>query len=44
MGITEKRIEGSIRLSLGSHTTVEDIEDFKAQFIKVYEEVKELLK
>lgn len=44
MRITEKRIEGSIRLSLGSHTTVEDIEDFKAQFIKVYEEVKELLK
>ena len=44
MGITEKRIEGSIRLSLGSHTTVEDIEDFKAQFIKVYEEIKELLK
>ena len=44
MGITEKRIEGSVRISLGSQTTAEEIENFKTQFIKVYEEVKELLK
>jgi cysteine desulfurase len=44
MGIAKRNIEGSIRLSFGANTTSEDIGQFKETFIKVYEEVKELLK
>lgn len=44
MGIPDARIEGSIRISMGVHTTEEDIQRFKEVFEQVYEEVKELLK
>lgn len=44
MGLSEREIEGSIRLSLGAMTTAEDIEVFKEKFKLVYEEMKELLK
>ena len=38
-----KQIEGSIRISMGSHTTSEDIQGFKDKFKLVYEEVRDLL-
>lgn len=44
MGLSDKEIEGSIRLSFGATTTKEDIEKFKEIFIIIYEEIKELLK
>ncbi|WP_105992553.1 cysteine desulfurase family protein [Staphylococcus simulans] len=44
MGVSESRIEGSIRISMGAVTTEEDIKGFKAAFKAVYEEMKELLK
>lgn len=44
MGLSDKAIEGSIRLSFGATTTKEDIEKFKETFIVIYEEIKELLK
>ena len=44
MGVPDTRIEGSIRISMGVHTTEEDIQRFKEVFEQVYEEVKELLK
>lgn len=44
MGVPDTRIEGSIRISMGVHTTEEDIQKFKEVFEQVYEEVKELLK
>ena len=44
MEIAESKIEGSIRISMGVHTTEEDIQRFKEVFEEVYEEVKELLK
>lgn len=44
MGLSDKEIEGSIRLSFGATTTKEDIEKFKEVFIIIYEEIKELLK
>lgn len=44
MGISDSRIEGSIRISMGVHTTKEEIQAFKKVFEQVYEEVKELLK
>ncbi|HDY9664707.1 cysteine desulfurase [Staphylococcus argenteus] len=44
MGLSDKAIEGSIRLSFGATTTKEDIEKFKETFIIIYEEIKELLK
>ncbi|MBF7016856.1 cysteine desulfurase family protein [Staphylococcus durrellii] len=44
MNIPKSNIEGSIRLSLGVNTTSNDIATFKEIFMKVYEEVKELLK
>ena len=44
MGVPDARIEGSIRISMGVHTTEEDIQRFKEVFEEVYEEVKELLK
>ncbi|PTJ07454.1 cysteine desulfurase [Staphylococcus simulans] len=44
MGISESRIEGSIRISMGAITTESDIEGFKEAFKIVYEEMKELLK
>jgi len=44
MGVPDARIEGSIRISMGVHTTEEDIQRFKEVFEQVYEEVKELLK
>lgn len=44
MGISKRNIEGSIRISLGSNTTADNIAEFKETFIQVYEEVKELLK
>ncbi|MHD0397458.1 cysteine desulfurase family protein [Staphylococcus simulans] len=44
MGISESRIEGSIRISMGAETTQADIEGFKEAFKHVYEEMKELLK
>ncbi|MCG9856663.1 cysteine desulfurase [Staphylococcus argenteus] len=45
MGLSDKAIEGSIRLSfIGATTTKEDIEKFKETFIIIYEEIKELLK
>ncbi|SQJ12599.1 aminotransferase [Staphylococcus auricularis] len=43
MNVDKTRIEGSIRISMSSETSEEDIEAFKAQFENVYEEVKELL-
>lgn len=44
MGVPDARIEGSIRISMGVHTTEEDIQRFKEVFEEVFEEVKELLK
>lgn len=44
MGVPDARIEGGIRISMGVHTTEEDIQRFKEVFEEVYEEVKELLK
>ena len=44
MGVPDARIEGSIRISMGVHTTEEDIQRFKEVFEEVYEKVKELLK
>lgn len=44
MGVPDARIEASIRISMGVHTTKEDIQRFKEVFEQVYEEVKELLK
>lgn len=44
MGLSDKAIEGSIRLSFGATTTKEDIEKFKETFIIIYEEIKELLR
>lgn len=44
MGISESRIEGSIRISMGDLTSADDIKGFKIAFEKVYEEMKELLK
>lgn len=44
MGVFDSRIEGSIRISMGVHTTEEEIQAFKKVFEQVYEEVKELLK
>lgn len=44
MGVPDTRIEGSIRISMGVHTTEQDIQRFKEVFEQVYEEVKELLK
>lgn len=44
MGVPDARIEASIRISMGVHTTEEDIQRFKEVFEQVYEEVKELLK
>lgn len=44
MGVPDTRIEGSIRISMGVHTTEGDIQRFKEVFEQVYEEVKELLK
>ena len=44
LGVPDARIEGSIRISMGVHTTEEDIQRFKEVFEQVYEEVKELLK
>lgn len=44
MGVPDARIEGSIRISMGVHTTEEDIQRFKEVFEQVYEEFKELLK
>lgn len=44
MGISEKQIEGSIRISMGQMTTQKDIDSFKEKFEMIYEEVKELLK
>ncbi|MDK9865576.1 MULTISPECIES: cysteine desulfurase family protein [Staphylococcus] len=43
MNIPRKQIEGSIRISMGANTTQEDIQIFKDNFYKVYEEVRELL-
>lgn len=44
MGLSDSRIEGSIRISLGAQTSEADIQTFKDIFKMVYEEVKELLK
>lgn len=44
MGLSDSRIEGSIRISLGAQTSEADIQAFKDIFKLVYEEVKELLK
>ncbi|RRJ15204.1 cysteine desulfurase, partial [Pseudomonas aeruginosa] len=44
MGISERQIEGSIRISMGQMTTQKDIDSFKDKFEMIYEEVKELLK
>ncbi len=45
MGLSDKSIEGSIRLSFGAdHNVKEDIARFKEIFIIIYEEIKELLK
>lgn len=44
MGVPDARIEASIRISMGVHTTEEYIQRFKEVFEQVYEEVKELLK
>lgn len=43
MNISVSRILGSIRLSFDRHTTMQDIETFKAAFHQVYREVEELL-
>ena len=43
MNVPRKQIEGSIRISMGANTTQEDIQTFKDNFYKVYEEVRELL-
>lgn len=43
MNVPRKQIEGSIRISMGANTTQEDIQTFKENFYKVYEEVRELL-
>ncbi|MCP6711751.1 hypothetical protein NL489_30840, partial [Klebsiella pneumoniae] len=40
MGISESRIEGSIRISMGAISTESDIEGFKEAFKIVYEEMK----
>ncbi|EKU50223.1 cysteine desulfurase family protein [Staphylococcus massiliensis] len=44
MGIDEKNIEGSIRLSFGSLNTMAELEPFKKAFEEIYEEVEELLR
>lgn len=44
MNISEKRIEGSIRISLGDLTSNEDIELFQKKFANIYEQIKELLR
>ncbi|GGI40387.1 cysteine desulfurase family protein [Mammaliicoccus stepanovicii] len=44
MGYSTLRIEGSIRISIASDLSDEQIETFKIAFDKVYKEVKELLK
>ncbi|WP_436859785.1 cysteine desulfurase family protein [Staphylococcus caeli] len=44
MDIPKQQIEGSIRISMGSYTTPDEIATFKDKFKFVYEEVKELLK
>ena len=44
MEIEESKIEGSIRISLGAHTTENDILSFMNAFESVYKEIKELLK
>ena len=44
MGMSNSRIEGSIRISITYDITEEQIETFKEAFNKVYIEVKELLK
>lgn len=44
MGISDRQIEGSIRISMGQMTTQKDIDNFKDKFEIIYEEVKELLK
>lgn len=44
MEIAESKIEGSIRISLGAHTTENDILSFMNAFETVYKEIKELLK
>lgn len=44
MGISESRIEGSIRISMGALTTKDEIQTFKEVFENVYKEMKELLK
>ncbi|SCS30942.1 cysteine desulfurase family protein [Staphylococcus caeli] len=44
MDIPKQQIEGSIRISMGSYTTPDEIATFKDKFKLVYEEVKELLK
>ena len=44
MGLSDKRIEGSIRISFGDTTSQEDIDTFKKAFNEIYGEVKELLK
>jgi len=44
MEIEESKIEGSIRISLGAHTTENDILSFMNAFETVYKEIKELLK
>lgn len=44
MGMSNSRIEGSIRISITHDITEEQIEIFKEAFNKVYIEVKELLK
>ena len=44
MEIAESKIEGSIRISLGAHTTENDILSFMNAFESVYKEIKELLK
>lgn len=44
MGLSNIIIEGSIRISIASDLTNEQIEAFKDAFDKVYNEVKELLK
>ncbi|WP_323704578.1 cysteine desulfurase family protein [Mammaliicoccus sp. Dog046] len=43
MGLSNRRIEGSIRISIASDLTDEQVESFKEAFDKVYKEVRELL-
>lgn len=43
MGLSNRRIEGSIRISIASDLTDEQVESFKVAFDKVYKEVRELL-